>query len=71
MGLYIGCGKGMQSGTYFFGLIDDVSIYNRAVQPWIPRKERTRPILLKYRQLETPPALFCLAKATYEKLKAK
>ena len=33
MGLYIGTGKGMESGTYFSGLIDDVRIYNRAVSP--------------------------------------
>jgi N-acetylneuraminic acid mutarotase len=32
-GLYIGCGKNMQPGTYFSGLIDDVRIYNRAVRP--------------------------------------
>jgi Tol biopolymer transport system component len=32
-GLYIGCGKGMETGTYFSGLIDDVRIYNRAVSP--------------------------------------
>ncbi len=32
-GLYIGCGKNMQPGTYFAGLIDDVRIYNRAVKP--------------------------------------
>ena len=31
--LYIGAGKGMESGTYFSGLIDDVRIYNRAVYP--------------------------------------
>ncbi len=33
MGLYIGTGKAMESGTYFSGLIDDVRIYNRAVKP--------------------------------------
>jgi len=33
MGLYIGTGKAMESGTYFSGLIDDVRIYNRAVSP--------------------------------------
>ncbi|HCO97044.1 MAG TPA: fibronectin type III, partial [Phycisphaerales bacterium] len=33
MGLYIGTGKGMESGTYFSGLIDDIRIYNRAVSP--------------------------------------
>ncbi|MHC4582880.1 MAG: LamG-like jellyroll fold domain-containing protein [Planctomycetota bacterium] len=32
-GLYIGCGKGMEPGTYFSGLIDDVRIYNRVVRP--------------------------------------
>jgi len=32
-GLYIGCGKNMQPGTYFSGMIDDVRIYNRAVKP--------------------------------------
>ena len=32
-GLYIGCGKNMQPGTYFSGLIDDVRIYSRAVRP--------------------------------------
>ena len=32
-GLYIGTGKGMEAGTYWSGLIDDVRIYNRAVYP--------------------------------------
>jgi len=32
-GLNIGCGKNVQPGTYFSGLIDDVRIYNRAVKP--------------------------------------
>jgi hypothetical protein len=32
-GLYIGCGKAMEAGTYWSGLIDDVRIYNRAVRP--------------------------------------
>jgi hypothetical protein len=32
-GLYIGCGKGMETGTYWSGLIDDVRIYSRAVRP--------------------------------------
>jgi len=32
-GLYVGCGKAMQPGTYFSGLIDDVRIYNRVVRP--------------------------------------
>ena len=32
-GLYIGCGKGMEPGTFFSGLIDDIRIYNRALSP--------------------------------------
>ena len=32
-GLYIGTGKGMESGSFFSGLIDDVRIYNRVVSP--------------------------------------
>lgn len=32
-GLYIGCGKALENGTYWSGLIDDVRIYNRAVRP--------------------------------------
>jgi hypothetical protein len=32
-GLYIGCDKGMETGTFWFGLIDDVRIYNRVVKP--------------------------------------
>jgi len=32
-GLYIGAGKAMAPGTYFWGLIDDVRIYNRAITP--------------------------------------
>ncbi len=32
-GLYIGTGKGMEPGTYWSGLIDDVRIYNRVVIP--------------------------------------
>jgi hypothetical protein len=32
-GLYIGCGKAMEAGTYWSGLIDDVRIYNRVVHP--------------------------------------
>jgi hypothetical protein len=32
-GLYIGCGKAMEPGTYWSGMIDDVRIYNRAVKP--------------------------------------
>jgi hypothetical protein len=30
-GLYIGCGKAMEAGTFWSGLIDDVRIYNRVV----------------------------------------
>jgi hypothetical protein len=33
MGLNIGCGPNEESGTFFWGLIDDVRIYNRAVTP--------------------------------------
>ena len=32
-GLYIGCGKNMEAGAYWSGLIDDVRVYNRAVRP--------------------------------------
>jgi hypothetical protein len=32
-GLYIGCGKVMEAGTFWSGLIDDVRIYNRVVKP--------------------------------------
>lgn len=32
-GFYIGCGKGMEPGSFFSGLVDDVRIYNRAVHP--------------------------------------
>ncbi|OHB78226.1 MAG: hypothetical protein A2Z25_00025 [Planctomycetes bacterium RBG_16_55_9] len=32
-GLFIGCGKAMEPGTFFWGLIDDVRIYNRAIKP--------------------------------------
>jgi N-acetylneuraminic acid mutarotase len=32
-GLYLGCGKAMEAGTYWSGLIDDVRIYHRAVRP--------------------------------------
>jgi len=31
--LYIGTGKGLEPGTFFSGLIDDVRIYDRAVKP--------------------------------------
>jgi hypothetical protein len=32
-GLYIGCGNNMGGGTFWSGLIDDVRIYDRVVQP--------------------------------------
>ena len=32
-GLYLGAGKALESGTYFSGLIDDVRIYSRIVDP--------------------------------------
>jgi PKD repeat protein len=32
-GLQIGAGKGLEAGSFFSGLIDDVRIYNRAVTP--------------------------------------
>jgi hypothetical protein len=32
-GLYIGCGKAMETGTFWSGLIDDVRIYNRVANP--------------------------------------
>jgi hypothetical protein len=32
-GLYLGCGKNMEAGTFWSGMIDDVRIYNRAVIP--------------------------------------
>ena len=32
-GLHFGTGKAMESGTFFSGLIDDVRIYNRVVNP--------------------------------------
>ncbi len=32
-GLYIGVGSGLEPGTYWSGLIDDVRIYNRVVRP--------------------------------------
>jgi len=32
-GLYFGAGSTFAPGTFFSGLIDDVRIYNRAVQP--------------------------------------
>ena len=31
--LHIGAGSGLDAGTFFSGLIDDVRIYNRAVKP--------------------------------------
>jgi hypothetical protein len=32
-GLNIGCGRSLETGSFFTGLIDDVRIYNRAVKP--------------------------------------
>jgi hypothetical protein len=32
-GLYLGAGSGLEPGTFWAGLIDDVRIYNRAVKP--------------------------------------
>ena len=32
-GLYIGCGMGMEPSSFFSGLIDEVRIYNRVVNP--------------------------------------
>jgi hypothetical protein len=32
-GLYIGCDKNMEAGTFWSGLVDDVRIYTRAVRP--------------------------------------
>jgi hypothetical protein len=32
-GLYIGAGKNLESGSFWFGLIDDIKIYDRAVTP--------------------------------------
>jgi hypothetical protein len=32
-GLYLGAGKGLEAGTFWSGLIDDIRIYNRAVAP--------------------------------------
>jgi hypothetical protein len=32
-GLYFGTGRGMEPGTFWSGLIDDVRIYSRAVRP--------------------------------------
>lgn len=32
-GLYIGIGKVLQTGTFWSGLIDEVCIYTRAVNP--------------------------------------
>ena len=31
-GLYIGTGKALEAETYWFGLIDDVRIYDRAIR---------------------------------------
>jgi hypothetical protein len=32
-GLYIGAGMNLAPGSFWSGLIDDVRVYNRAVQP--------------------------------------
>ena len=32
-GLHIGAGKNLEPGSFWFGLIDDVRIYNRAISP--------------------------------------
>lgn len=32
-GMYIGAGSGLDAGTFFSGLIDDVRIYDRVVEP--------------------------------------
>jgi len=32
-GLHLGAGKGLEAGSFWSGLIDDVRIYNRAVSP--------------------------------------
>jgi len=32
-GLYIGAGKGLEPGTFWSGMIDDVRIYDRVVAP--------------------------------------
>jgi hypothetical protein len=32
-GLYIGAGKGLEAGSFWSGLIDDVRLYDRAVKP--------------------------------------
>jgi hypothetical protein len=32
-GLYIGCGKDLEAGSFWTGMIDDVRIYNRVVKP--------------------------------------
>lgn len=32
-GLYFGTGKTMEPGTCWYGLIDDIRIYNRVVRP--------------------------------------
>jgi len=31
--MYIGTGKAIEPGTYFSGLINDIRIYNRVVNP--------------------------------------
>jgi len=32
-GLYIGTGNGLEAGSFWSGLVDDVQIYDRAIQP--------------------------------------
>ena len=32
-GLYIGAGSGLEPGTFWSGLIDDIRIYDRVVSP--------------------------------------
>jgi len=32
-GLYLGTGSTLEPDTFFFGLVDDIRIYNRAVLP--------------------------------------
>jgi hypothetical protein len=32
-GLYIGAGKNLEPDTFWFGMIDDIRIYSRAVSP--------------------------------------
>ncbi|OHB63875.1 MAG: hypothetical protein A2Y76_14860 [Planctomycetes bacterium RBG_13_60_9] len=32
-GLHIGAGKGLEPGTFWSGLIDDIRLYDRAMKP--------------------------------------